>query len=118
MVQDSRASIIASVKNRLFEIFSSNIQKINSTCDSKMIYDWKRSRQTRNCLKKLCKPYQNTDHTYQDEIIMRVWPVGFTPNDRIFAMAICYFILHEDYDGMNCKSEYIIKIMEQLKVII
>ena len=49
---------------------------------------------------------------------MRVWPVGFTPNDRIFAMAICYFILHEDYDGMNCKSEYIIKIMEQLEVII
>jgi hypothetical protein len=64
----------------------------------------------------LGKSYQDTDHTYQDEIIMRVWPFGYTSNDIIFAMAICYFILHKDYFGMSCKSEYIIRIMKKLEV--
>jgi hypothetical protein len=96
-------------------VFSPNIQKLNATLDSKVIYDWKCSKPTRECLKKLSKTYQDTNHTYQDEIIMRVWPSGFTSNDRIFAMAICYFILHKDYDGMSCKSEYIIRIMKKLE---
>ena len=69
-----------------------------------------------NVIRKLSEIYKNTDHTYQDEIIMRVWPSGFTPNDKIFAVAICYFILSKDYDGIQCKSQYIIKIMKQLEV--
>jgi hypothetical protein len=117
-VRDSRSSIIASIKTRLFEVFSPNIQKLNTTGDSQMIYNWKRSQQTRTCFRKLREPYQDTDHTYQDEIIMRVWPTGFTLNDKIFAMAICHFILHKDYDGMLCKSQYITKIMKQLEVCI
>ncbi|GBB85863.1 hypothetical protein RclHR1_12300006 [Rhizophagus clarus] len=71
VIRDSRASMIASIKNRLFEVFSSNIQKPNANLDN--------------------------------EIIMRVWPSEFTQNDRIFAMAICYFVLHKDYDGISCK---------------
>jgi hypothetical protein len=115
-VRDSRSSIIASIKTRLFEVFYPNIQKLDTTRDSQMIYNWKRSQQTRTCLKKLRETYQNTDHTYQDEIIMRVWPTGFTLNDKIFAISVCHFILSKDYDGMSCKSQYIMKIMKQLEV--
>jgi hypothetical protein len=116
IVRDSRASIIASIKNRLFEVFSPNIKKIDTTHDSHVIYNWKRSQETQTCLKKLCDTYQESGHTYQDEIIMRVWPSGFTLNDKIFAIAICYFILSKDYDGINCKSQFITKIMKQLEV--
>jgi hypothetical protein len=66
-----------------------------------MIYNWKRSQQTHTCLKKLRKIYQDTDHTYQDEIIIRVWPTGFTLNDKIFVMTICHFILSKD---LECHS--------------
>ncbi|CAB4406488.1 unnamed protein product [Rhizophagus irregularis] len=72
VIRDSHTSTIASIKNRLFEVFSPNIQKLNATLDSKVIYDWKCSKSTCKCLKKLSKTYQDTNHTYQDEIIMCV----------------------------------------------
>jgi hypothetical protein len=70
-----------------------------------------------NKLKSVFKNCTNPIKTLQDEIIMQVWPGEFTSNDKIFAIAICYFILGKDYNGMNCKSQYIIKIMKQLEVI-
>ncbi len=47
---------------------------------------------------------------------MQVLPTEFISNDKIFAIAICHFILHKDYDRMKCKSQYITKIIKQLEV--
>jgi len=93
---NSCSSIITFIKNRLFEVFSSDIQKLDSISDNHIIYNWKHNQQIHICLKSYIKLIEVS--------IILIRLAGFILNDKIFAIVICYFILHKDYNEMQYKS--------------
>ncbi|CAG8506828.1 4891_t:CDS:2, partial [Dentiscutata heterogama] len=79
----SRAQWAEKIKDKLFEVFQDKLNKIDSSASADTIKTFKDSANTKWCLRKLNNPI----------------------NDKVFAIAICLYILDPKYEGMKLDPE-------------
>ncbi|CAG8806917.1 9246_t:CDS:1, partial [Gigaspora rosea] len=102
-----RGTIVKKIKDKLFEVFHDKLNKIDSSASADTIKTFKESQNTKWCLRKLNAPISTmSSQTYMDSIISKVWVKDQpTEDDKVFAIAICLYILDPKYEGMKLDPE-------------
>ena len=94
----------------MFDVFAQKqLMKIDSDAAPDKISKWKNSKETKHCYECLNKRLPETNHTYISEIISRVFPYNPTKDDKLFAIAICTYLLDKNIqkiviDGLDIKK--------------
>ncbi|CAG8521244.1 16333_t:CDS:2 [Cetraspora pellucida] len=106
-IKTHRETIVKKIKDKLFEVFQDKLNKIDSSASADTIKTFKDSANTKWCLCKLNNPISTiSSQTYMDSIISKVWTKHQpTEDDKVFAIAICLYILDPKYEGMKLDPE-------------
>ncbi|CAG8810161.1 27634_t:CDS:1, partial [Racocetra persica] len=98
-----RGTIVKKIKDELFEVFQEKLNKIDSSASADAIKAFKESANTKWCLRKLNLPISTMlSQTYMDLIVSKVWAKDQpTEDDKVFAIAVCFYILDSKYKGMK-----------------
>ena len=91
--------------------------KIDSDAAPDKISKWKNSKGTKHCYECLNKRFPETNHTYISEIISRVFPYNPTKGDKLFAIAICTYLLDKNIQKIVIDGLDIKKRMKSIEVI-
>ncbi|RIB04992.1 hypothetical protein C2G38_2047968 [Gigaspora rosea] len=112
-----RGTIVKKIKDKLFEVFHDKLNKIDSSASADTIKTFKESQNTKWCLRKLNAPISTmSSQTYMDSIISKVWVKDQpTEDDKVFAIAICLYILDPKYEGMKLDPEKVNYLYRSLK---
>ncbi|CAG8780938.1 35855_t:CDS:2, partial [Gigaspora margarita] len=110
-------TIVKKIIDKLFEVFHDKLNKTDSSASADTIKTFKEFQNTKWCLRKLNIPINTmSSQTCMDSIISKVWVKDQpTEYDKVFAIAICLYILDPKYEGMKLEPEKVNSLYRSLK---
>lgn len=94
----------------MFSVFGEGLlDPINKKASAENVLEWKRSKKTKACYKLLLDKMNNSEDTYMEQILQKIWPSGEATNYQIaFAISVCQAVLNPNNNTLSV-SEDIVK---------